>query len=142
MMIAMKTALVWLHVSSNLVWIGSILAVAALLSGSAERIAADKQTGELASLIYRRLATPAFVISFVSAVTRVSLDANYYFVQHHWMHGKLVFAVAVIGLHHVLGAKAKKAADGKQPKNAVLLAGLLAACAFAAAFFALVRVPD
>ncbi len=101
--------LVALHVSANVVWIGAILAVGRVL------IASDGDArirGALALGIYKKLATPAFGISFVAGAARLALNSDYYFVQTHFMHAKLLFAFAVIGLHHVLGARAKKVAGG------------------------------
>src|SRR5262245_49017800 len=105
----MQLALVWLHVSGNVVWIGSILAVAvALTSGSGTA----KSRGEIGLRIYRLLSVPAFVLAFTTGTVHLLLDVSYYLSQHHWMHGKLLFAFAAIGLHHVIGARAKKLAAG------------------------------
>src|SRR5690242_2164280 len=105
----MELALTWLHVSGNLVWIGSILAVAVVILSPG---GTTKQGGEIALAIYKRLAVPAFVISFVCGAVRLGLDPAHYLRVHHWMHAKLPLALAVIGIHHVIGARAKKLAQG------------------------------
>src|SRR6478735_53513 len=91
-----------LHVIANVVWIGSILAVA-VVSASPDASAAIR--GQLALVVYKRLAIPAFVASFVFGVTRLALDPHYYFVQTKFMHAKLLLALVVIGLHHAIGAR-------------------------------------
>src|SRR5580700_2714369 len=101
-------ALVWLHVSGNLVWIGSILAVGVVLTGQGE----PKARGEIALGIYRRLAVPAFVVSFLCGAIRLGMDLPYYLKEHHWMHAKLPLALGVIGLHHVIGGRARKMSQG------------------------------
>jgi putative membrane protein len=134
-------ALVWLHVSGNLVWIGSILAVGLVLaSGKGE----PKTRGEIASDIYRRLAVPAFVVSFLCGAIRLGSDLSYYLKQHHWMHGKLLLAVVVIALHHVIGARARKMAGAsvQDPGPAGILTAVLAVAAIGAAFFAIFKVPS
>ncbi|HSN99009.1 MAG TPA: CopD family protein, partial [Candidatus Nanopelagicales bacterium] len=129
-----------LHVLGNVVWIGAILAVAAVLTGSA---ADPKTRGELGLRVYNHLAVPAFVLSFVCGATRLALDTSYYLVQNHWMHPKITVALVAIGLHHVLGARAKKMARGavQGAGQAAILALILALMAAAAAFFVIFRVP-
>lgn len=137
----MENALVWLHVSGNVVWIGSILAVGAVLTSSSGD---PKTRGEVASRIYKLLATPAFALSFVSGVVRLSLNTSYYLKEHHWMHGKLLFALIAIGLHHVVGGRAKKLASGavQDAGPAGIMTVVLAFSAVAAVFFAIMRLPS
>jgi protoporphyrinogen IX oxidase len=137
----MDLALIWLHVSGNLVWIGSILAVGAVLAGQA---GADRDVrGKIAYDIYRRLAVPAFVVSFVCGAIRLGIDAKYYLKDTHWMHAKLPLALGVIALHHVIGARAKKTAAGtlKEAGPAGTLTIVLAVAALGAAFFAIFKIP-
>ena len=107
---AMNDLLKFLHVSANLLWIGSILSVALLLTrGPGDAVA----RGQAGTLVYRTLAVPAFVVAFALGVTQLVLAPNYYFKVTHFMHGKLVLVVVVIGLHHVLGARARRMAKGE-----------------------------
>jgi putative membrane protein len=134
-------ALIWLHVTGNVVWIGSILAVAAILTASA---ADAKARGELGQRVYTLMAVPAFVLSFVAGTARLLLDPRYYLVAHHWMHGKLLFALAVIALHHIIGARAKKLARGtvQDAGPTAIMAAVLAVSAVVAVFFAIFKLPD
>ncbi len=135
----MRTALVIAHVTANVVWIGSILAVAYIL---ATDTGTPQERGRIGLGVYRRLAVPAFVISFTAGVTRLTLSLDAYFVRSKWMHAKLLFALVVIALHHVIGGRAKKMASGDKadagpvPTLAVVL--LLSA---AAAVFFVIRQP-
>ncbi len=119
-----------LHVMANLVWIGSITSVGLLLSAAAtagEPIRAQTLAGAAVRL-YRRVSTPAFGASFVFGVTQLASNAGYY-MKEHWFHGKLTFALAVIALHHVIGAKSKRAASGEVQgggSGAILTVALLA----------------
>jgi protoporphyrinogen IX oxidase len=130
----MDLALLWLHVSGNVVWIGAILAVGLVLAGTKGE---PRVRGELASDIYRRLAVPAFIVSFVCGAVRLGSDMSYYLKQHHWMHGKLTLALVVIALHHVLGARARKMANGAVQDGgpAGILSAVLAVAAMGAVFF-------
>src|SRR5262245_12341591 len=132
----MDLALIWLHVSGNIVWIGSILAVAVVLAGGKGEIRAR---GEIAYDIYRRLAVPSFIVSFLCGAFRLGLDLSYYLKLHHWMHAKLPLALAVIALHHVIGARARKMANGtvQDAGPAGILGAVLAVAATLAAFFAI-----
>jgi putative membrane protein len=127
---------------ANLVWIGSITCVGWLLAVAAKDgdPAAAKVTAGLAARIYRRVATPAFGASFVFGLTQLALNAAYY-MKAHWFHGKLTLALVVIALHHILGAKAKRAAsEGVQrgSSGAILTAALLAS-AFGAVLFVIYK---
>jgi protoporphyrinogen IX oxidase len=137
----MDNALVWLHVSGNLVWIGSILAVGVVMVST---VVESKVRGKLASDIYRRLAVPAFIVAFVAGMARLLLDPGYYLAQHHWMHPKLLLAFGVIALHHVIGARARKMALGSVQERgpAGILTVALAVAALGAAFFAVLKIPN
>jgi protoporphyrinogen IX oxidase len=136
-----QIALVWLHIVGNLVWIGSILAVAATITGQAGEA---KIRGELGLRIYRALSVPAFVTSFVAGTARLLMDTKYYLSEHHWMHGKLLFALIVIGIHHVIGGRAKKLARGsvQDAGPTATMAAVLLVSAIIAAFFVIFRVPN
>jgi putative membrane protein len=56
------------------------------------------------------------------------------------MHGKLTFALAVIALHHVIGARVKKMARGEaEGANVSGLALGLFLCAVVAVFFVVTK---
>ena len=135
-----QTIFLWLHVVANVFWIGAIAAVAIAVMASN----IDPRTrGEVATTIYKRVANPAFMVSFLFGCVRLFMTPAYYFKLTHFMHGKLLFALIVIGLHHVIGARAKKLAQGDVDtagKTGVLLAAL-AVCAAIAAFFVIAEIP-
>jgi putative membrane protein len=130
--------LVAFHVAANLVWIGSILSVALALMSSA----GDGRAGaQIAAELYRKLAMPSFVVSFVTALTRLSMSTNLYFVETRYMHVKLAFAALVIGLHHMIGARAKAVASGRRsaPGPVGVMAFLLGTSAVAATLFVILK---
>jgi putative membrane protein len=137
-MTALYQLLVAFHVAANLVWIGAILSVSLALVSRA----ADGRAGaQIAYELYRKLAVPAFVVSFVCALTRLMLSLELYFVETKYMHGKLLFAVIVIALHHVIGARAKAMSTGRRssPGPVGVLALLLLVSAVAATLFVIVK---
>lgn len=136
-----QLALLWLHVSGNLVWIGSILAVAFVLTAGGTDA---KVRGALGERIYRMLSVPAFVLAFVTGLARLLMDTHLYFVQTHWMHGKLLFALLVIGIHHVIGGRAKKLSRGtvQDAGPTAMMAAILVVSAVIAAFFAIFKLPS
>jgi putative membrane protein len=119
-----------IHVTANVVWIGAILAVGRLLAAAEGD---GKVRGALAVRVYRSLATPAFIVSFAAGALRLALSPEYYFVATHFMHAKLLLALVVIGIHHVIGARAKKAAAGVAAGNAAAAPALEVGLAVAAA---------
>ncbi|MFO0593427.1 MAG: hypothetical protein U0441_38150 [Polyangiaceae bacterium] len=133
--------LVWLHVAGNLIWIGAVIAMGFVLT---QKDTDAKVRGALARSIHLRLAMPAFTVSFLAAIIRTGMDIKGYFVLHHWMHGKLPFALAVIAIHHILGARARKMQAGSMQEAGPsgMLTGIFTACAIIAAFFAVMRFPN
>jgi protoporphyrinogen IX oxidase len=130
--------LVALHVAANLVWIGAILSVALALVSHA----GDGRSGaQIAYELYRKLAVPAFVVSFVAGLSRLMLDLELYFGSTKYMHGKLLFAAIVIALHHVIGARAKAVSAGRRssPGPIGVLALLLLISAVAAVLFVIMK---
>jgi protoporphyrinogen IX oxidase len=125
-----------LHVIANLFWIGSIVSVGLLVTLP---LGAARERGALARALYTKLAVPAFLISFLAAAVRLVSDLNYYFVATHWMHAKLPLALGVIALHHVLGARARRLADGSRKDGgpAGVLTAVLAVLAVGSAWLAL-----
>jgi len=121
--------LVTLHVTANLVWIGSIACVGWLAAAASK--AKDPSAAVLARGLYLRVAVPAFLGSFLFGAFRLAMNFPYY-MHLHWFHGKLTVALAVIALHHVIGAKARKVAGGSMQAGATggILVGALLACAF------------
>lgn len=132
---SLQTILLWLHVTGNLFWMGSITAVAMVLRQSG----AKELRRDLALALYRRLAVPAFLTSFVAGLAMIAMNASHFLVQSRWMHPKLTFALVVIVLHHVIGARAKRLASDEPVPAVTPLAGALVICAVAAAFFAVVK---
>jgi len=133
--------LVWVHVAANLVWIGSAIAMGLLLTA---KDGEPKVRGALARRIYMMAAVPAFGVSILAGGIRTAMDFKYYFVQHHWMHGKLLFVVIVIAIHHILGARARKMAAGSMQEAGPsgMLTVVLAVSAALAAFFVILRFPN
>jgi protoporphyrinogen IX oxidase len=139
----MENLLIALHVMSNLVWIGAIASVGWLTAAASapglDAVGA-KVTAELALRLYRRAAVPAFVLSFAFGLGRFLVDPRTY-MRLHWFHGKLTFALGVIALHHILGAKARKAAGGSMQsgKASAILVGALLVCAFGSVVFVIFK---
>ena len=126
--------LVTLHVLGNLLWIGSICTVGFLLFWASKAPEAEgKIIGAMARRAYSLLAQPAFGIAFLFGVAMLSTNVSYY-MHLHWFHGKLTVALAVIGLHHVIGAKTRKVAAGSMQQGAsgAILSGALLICALVA----------
>jgi putative membrane protein len=95
----------------NVVWIGSLLSVAVLVS-HAPWTAEPPEVGRLARRIYVRLAVPAFLLSFGCGVARI-VQAPAVYARLPWFHAKLTFALVIIVLHHIVGARAKRVANGR-----------------------------
>lgn len=125
----LASLLLVLHVTANLVWIGTIASVGLLVAAATK--ANDRSAATLARGLYVRVAVPAFLASFVFGASRLAMDPAYY-MHLHWFHAKLTAVLAVIALHHVIGSKARKVAAGSMQagRTGGILVGALLACAF------------
>ena len=125
-----------LHVCANVLWIGAIFAVG-YFAGT--RIGDVGPRLALALRLYRRIATPAFIVSFICGA--LVLAARPYLFSQHWMHGKLLFALIVIVIHHLIGARVRQGYQGAHQRTRPVktLAGLLAVAAFVTVFFAILH---
>lgn len=123
-----------LHLLSLMVWIGSAASIGALLRRAEMSAddAASKPASEAAVTVYRTVATPAFVAAVAFGLL-LFLDGPATYIRLHWFHGKLTAALAIIALHHVLGAKAKRSAAGSRQRasGGSILAGAILVLALA-----------
>jgi putative membrane protein len=134
--------LLTLHITANLVWIGSIACVGWLVGAAAK--AADRSAAVLARGLYLRVAMPAFLVSFLCGSLGLAMAPATY-MHLHWFHAKLTCALAVIALHHVLGAKAKRLAAAAAETSSESMqggrsGGILTGALLASAFLTVVFV--
>lgn len=131
---------------ANMVWIGSIACVGWLVFAAAK--AEDRSAAVLARGLYLRVAMPAFLVSFLFGGLQLAMAPAAY-MHLHWFHAKLTFALVVIALHHVLGAKAKRLATAAARENSSesmqggrsggILTGALLASAFLTVVFVIFK---
>jgi putative membrane protein len=108
--LTLPVILVAAHVLANVVWIGAILSVA-VLAARAPFVADPADLGSLARRVYWRLAVPGFLGSFGAGVARIALWPQAY-AHLPWFHAKLGLALVVIVLHHVIGGRSRRVANG------------------------------
>jgi putative membrane protein len=106
----LPTLLVAAHLIANGIWIGALLSVAMLIA-RAPWMAEPGEVGVLARRLHARLAAPAFVGSFATGVARIALNPHVYLNQR-WFGAKLLFALVLIVVHHIIGARAERVAEG------------------------------
>ena len=139
-MLSLSNALVSLHVLADVVWVGALLAVAMVI-GQSSTMSNPAEAGALARRVYLRLAAPAFVVSLGTGAARLGLAPAAY-AHLPWMHTKLTFALILIVLHHLIGARAKRLAHGDASgaqTSTVYLGAAAFGCAALAVFLAIVR---
>ncbi len=137
-----------LHVVAVVAWIGGDLAMAVVATASTGD---EKLRGALARKLYRVLASPGFGLAFLLGLWRLlsgwgaaTVDANGIVVggyaKAHWMHVKLLLALIVIGVHHVMGARAKKMERDGAPAGPMGVLGIVVAvCALGAVAMVVLR---
>ncbi len=132
-------ALLAAHVLANVVWIGALLSESVLL-GRAIWVPDPAEIGALARRVHTRLAIPAFLASFAAGLARL-LPAWRAYAGMPWMFAKLGFALAIIVLHHMIGARARRVAGGSvHAANGTWALGWLTfLCAGGAVLFAIAK---
>jgi uncharacterized membrane protein len=118
-----------LHIISNMVWIGSIVSVALILSASG--IATPRERAKIALAPYRYLAVPAFLLSLATGITCLVLDPSRSLLKIPSMHVKLTLALGVILIHHWIGISARKMVSGRIESSlpvAIVVALFVSAC--------------
>jgi hypothetical protein len=97
-------------VASCSLWTGTLLC-ASWLTGRARMMADGPEVGGLAVSLYRRWARPLFVATFVAGfVTLAGGPAER--LRAHWVYGIAAAMAALLGLHLVVGSRAKRVVRG------------------------------
>ncbi len=124
--------LVAIHVFADMLWIGSIVTVGALIS--AKDSVALNFRAMAARWAYLRLASPAFVVAFITGLASIGAEPSHTLMKIPSMHVKLTLALGVIGLHHWIGAVSRRIASGsrKVPSSPLPVALLVLAAGAAA----------
>jgi len=102
--------LLFLHVFANLLWVGGLLGMGLVLSGSG---VSPRERGSLALRLYFTLAVPGMLLSLAAGGARLVMGYQLFFVVTHFMHGKLLAGLVLLALHHLLGGRAKRMAAGR-----------------------------
>jgi len=108
---SVSAAVLAAHVLANAVWIGALLSETVLMA-NAFLLSDPADAGASARRVHVRLAIPAFVASLATGLARF-LPARHLYARMPWMYAKLGFAVLVIVLHHVIGARGRRLAGGR-----------------------------
>jgi chemotaxis protein MotB len=132
-------ALIATHVLANLAWIGALLSETFLL-GRAAWLADPVQAGFLARRLHTGLAVPAFLVSIAAGSAQLWLSLHDYAAMPS-MYLKLAFALGVIVLHHMIGARARRVASGtvRAAEGAWLLGLLTVVMSAGAVLFAIAK---
>lgn len=135
----LSAAVLAAHVLANLVWIGALLSETVLL-GRTTWLSDPAEVGALARRVHTRLAIPAFLGSVAAGLARF-LPARHAYATMPWMYAKLGFAIAVIVLHHMIGARARRVADGnvRASQGTWVLGALVFVSAAGAVLFAIAK---
>ncbi|HLK39559.1 MAG TPA: hypothetical protein VKU41_22540 [Polyangiaceae bacterium] len=127
--LSLSSALVVGHLVGDVVWIGALLAANDLLS-RAPWMAEPAEVGALARRVYQRLAQPALLLCLATGGVLFGLSPGS-LLHARWFFAKMAFALALIVLHRLVGARAARIADGRTRGGAGsgLLAVLVLLCA-------------
>lgn len=98
-----------LHVISITLWMGALMVLGSML-GLAQGASTpeQKRLGSVARRLYLGLATPAMSLVLITGVSMISIEGMAYFKTAGWLHTKLLFVFALLGVDHVLMRKTKR----------------------------------
>ncbi len=116
-----------LHIISFVLWIFGLFALVFL---STKR--SHEQVVTWKSQLYRKIATPFMVATFVFGIAMLGVKPIY--MKAGWMHVKLLFLLFFAGYHFYLKKLVKSDAGEKVSLHYYILGGLIAVIAFLAVF--------
>jgi len=133
-----------LHVLANLLWVGSLVSITRVITSAiGEPEPTRARFAALARRIYRTVSSPWMGIATLTGLGMIGAAHGMYF-RFGWFHGKFTAALAMLGLHFVLGRRVRAAeASGIDEQSAgamrSLQLGVLGAAAAAVTFVVVLK---
>ena len=101
------------HVLGIMLWTGGLMAASLALAQHAQQTNAEARAAfaALEKKFLRAVADPGAALAILAGGALISTNSSYY-LSARWLYGKLFFVLLLIGLHGLLGVRAKRYAAG------------------------------
>ena len=102
------------HVFGFVLWIVGLLGASATLMRHAAESSAEARLA-LANLERRWLRTmadPGALLAILAGIALISTNPHYY-LHAHWLALKMIFVLGLLGMHGMIGVRAKRFAEGR-----------------------------
>lgn len=128
-----------LHVTSVILWIGSMAGFSFILSRQFQEAGADRSSLQGLRLLNRRLVEPAMGLAWIAGIG-LAIWGDW--IPDAWLIGKLVFVIILSALHGMLTGRLKRLVKGLQAETPVAVSAdsLPLRAFFAMPFLALIVV--
>jgi putative membrane protein len=105
--------LIVIHVTGIVLWIGGLMAASFALAQHTQETNPDARAAfaKLEKKILRAFADPGAALAIVSGIALIWTNSSYY-LNARWMHGKLALVLLLVGMHGLVGVRAKRYAAG------------------------------
>jgi putative membrane protein len=112
--IAVVPFLLVAHIFGLVFWVSGLLVTSMALTRHTQETAADAQQAlaRLERIYLRGLADIGALLTILAGISLIMTKPSYY-LHAPWLHIKFLFVLLLIGLHGMVGVRAKKFAAGK-----------------------------
>jgi putative membrane protein len=102
------------HITGLVLWVSGLLVTSMALTRHTQEVAAEAKQAlaRLERIFLRGLADPGALLTILAGISLIMTNPHYY-LHAPWLHIKLTFVLLLIGLHGLVGVRAKRFAAGR-----------------------------
>jgi len=103
-----------LHILGVVLWVGGLLMASGTLMAQAEENSAEARQvlARLGRRWLRAMADPGALLAILAGIALITTNSHYY-LHARWLELKMVFVLGLIGMHGMIGVRAKRFAEGR-----------------------------
>ena len=102
------------HILGFVLWVSGLLMACGTLMSHAEESSSEARLAlaRLERRWLRTMAYPGALLAILAGAALITTNSHYYF-HAHWLALKMVFVLGLIGMHGMIGVRAKRFAEGR-----------------------------
>ncbi len=102
------------HICGFVLWVSGLLGAAGTLMRHTEESSAEARQAlaKLEKRWLRTMADPGALLAILAGIALISTNPHYY-LHAHWLALKMIFVLGLLGMHGMIGVRAKRFAEGR-----------------------------
>jgi putative membrane protein len=102
------------HVFGFVLWVSGLLGAAGMLMLHTGESSVDARhaLANLERRWLRTMADPGALLTILAGIALISTNPHYY-LHAHWLALKMIFVLGLLGMHGMIGVRAKRFAEGR-----------------------------